>query len=343
MEEWITGRHISFNIEDRSYLSLLKREVHRLSVQCGLSEKKIAEIDIVVAEIGSNIIKHAGSGEVLVMLTDHPQPAIEIIGIDAGPGIADLARMMQDGVSTTNTLGQGLGAIRRLSDFLQVYSVKGWGTITLARFNTRTTDQTSFPPKPGPEIRTLLVAKPGERACGDGYFVSTDKAGIRLFLGDGLGHGIEANKAAAAAISSFRYCMLTDLSEVIRQVHEDVKRTRGLVGSIAVYNYRSRKWLLCGVGNIHTRMWTAAASKTYLPYNGIIGHNLPRTINEQEVEHPAGKEQILIMCSDGIRTRWEMTRYPGIFRYDMSVLAAAIYKDNARKTDDMSVVIVKVK
>ncbi|TWW00402.1 anti-sigma regulatory factor [Chitinophaga pinensis] len=74
MEEWITGRQISFNIEDRSYLALLKREVHRLSVQCGLSEKKVAEIDIVVAEIGSNIIKHAGSGEVLVMLTDQPQP-----------------------------------------------------------------------------------------------------------------------------------------------------------------------------------------------------------------------------------------------------------------------------
>jgi anti-sigma regulatory factor (Ser/Thr protein kinase) len=76
MEEWITGRHISFSVDDRSYLSILKREVHRLSVHIGLTEKKVAEIDIVVAEIGSNIIKHAGRGEVLVMLTDHPQPAL---------------------------------------------------------------------------------------------------------------------------------------------------------------------------------------------------------------------------------------------------------------------------
>ncbi|MBW8686781.1 ATP-binding SpoIIE family protein phosphatase [Chitinophaga rhizophila] len=341
MEEWITGRQISFNIEDRSYLSLLKREVHRLSIQCGLPEKKVAEIDIVVAEIGSNIIKHAGTGEVLVMLTDQPQPAIEIIAIDSGPGITELARMMQDGMSTSKTLGQGLGAIKRLSDFLQIYSVKGWGTILLSRFYIKPAEQ--YPPKPGPEIRTLLVPKPGEKVCGDGFFINPDKAGIRIFLGDGLGHGIEANKAVTAAISSFRYCLLPDLGEVLRQINEDVKRTRGLVGSIAIYNYRLRKWRLCGVGNIHTRMWTAAASKTYLPYNGIIGHNLPRTMNEQEVEHGPGKEQILIMCSDGIKTRWEMMRYPGIFRYDMSILAAAIYKDNARKTDDMSVVIVKVK
>jgi len=342
MEEWITGRHISFSIDDRSHLSVLKREVHRLSVQCGLTEKKVAEIDIVVAEIGSNIIKHAAGGEVLVMLTDAPQPAIEIIGIDSGPGISDLARMMQDGMSTTNTLGHGLGAIKRLSDFVQVYSVKGSGTILLSRFYLKT--QELFPsPKPGPEIRTILVPKPGEKACGDGFFVNPDRTGIRAFLGDGLGHGVEANKAVSEAINSFRYCMLPDLGDVLREIHTDVKKTRGLVGSIAIYNYKSRSWRICGVGNIHTRVWTAAASKTYLPYNGIIGHNMPRTINEQLIEHEVGKDQILIMCSDGIRTRWDMMKYPGIFRYDMSILAAAIYRDNARKTDDMSVVIVKVK
>jgi hypothetical protein len=70
---------VSFNIEDRSYLAMLKREIHRLSIQCGLTEKKVAEIDIVVAEIGSNIIKHAGQGEVLVMLTDTPLPAIAML------------------------------------------------------------------------------------------------------------------------------------------------------------------------------------------------------------------------------------------------------------------------
>lgn len=341
MEEWITGRHISFSLDDRSYLSVLKREVHRLSIQCGLAEKKIAEIDIVVAEIGSNIIKHAGGGEVLVMLTDMPQPAIEIIGIDNGPGIADLARMMQDGISTVRTLGHGLGSIKRLSDFLQIYSVKGWGTVILSRFFIKPPEQ--YPAKPGAEIRTLLVPKPGEKVCGDGFYVRPDRAGVRIFLGDGLGHGPEANKAVTAAINSFRYCMVPDLSEVLRQMHEDVKRTRGLVGTGAVYNNTTGNWKICGVGNINARMLTAATSRTYLPYNGIIGHNLPRTINQQEIEHTPGKEQILILCSDGIKTRWEMTKYPAIFRYDMSVLAAAIYKDNARKTDDMSVVIVKVK
>ena len=62
MEEWITGRHVSFMLDDRSYLSVLKRDVHRLAIQSGLPEKRIAEIDIVVAELGSNILKHGGGG-----------------------------------------------------------------------------------------------------------------------------------------------------------------------------------------------------------------------------------------------------------------------------------------
>jgi anti-sigma regulatory factor (Ser/Thr protein kinase) len=339
MEEWITGRHISFSLEDRSYLSILKRDVHRLALQSGLSEKRIGEIDIVIAELGSNILKHGGGGEVLVMLTEQPVPAIEIIGIDNGPGIPDLARMMQDGVSTTKTLGQGLGAMKRLSDFFQVYSVKGWGTIILSRFLLK--PPPVLAPKPVAEIRTILVPKPGERVCGDGFYISVDRTGIRVFVGDGLGHGPEANRAVQEAISSFRFCMLKELPEVIRQINLDVKKTRGLVGTLGSYNFKEKKWRLCGIGNIHTRSWNGLQSKTYLPYNGIIGHNLPRTINEQIGEE--GPDQLLILCSDGIRTRWDMNKYPGIFRYDMSILASAVYKDHARKTDDMSVVIVKVK
>lgn len=341
MEEWVAGRHISFNIEDRSYLAVLKREVHHLAVISGLNEKKVAEIDIVVAELGSNIIKHGGGGEVLVMLASDPAPAIEIIGIDNGPGISNIGKMMQDGMSTTKTLGHGLGAMQRLCDFLQIYSVKGWGTISLIRFFLKTPP--THPPKPGPEIRTLLLAKPGEKVCGDGFYINADRTGIRIFLGDGLGHGPEANFAVNAAINAFRYCLLAELGEVLRYIHAEVKRTRGLVGTIANYNYKNSSWRLCGVGNIHTRIWTAAQPKTYLPYNGIIGHNLPRTINEQVIPHDTGTEQILLLCSDGIRTRWDMSKYPALFRYDMSVMAAAIYKDHGRKTDDMSVVIIKVK
>lgn len=51
----------------------------------------------------------------------------------------------------------------------------------------------------------------------------------------------------------------------------------------------------------------------------------------------------VMLCSDGIKTRIDMTRYTMMYKYDLSILAAAIYKDHAKRNDDMSIVIAKVK
>lgn len=62
-------------------------------------------------------------------------------------------------------------------------------------------------------------------------------------------------------------------------------------------------------------------------------------MNDQLID--ARVYQQLVMCSDGICSRWDMNRIAGIQRSDLSIQAAAIYKDYARKTDDMSVIIAK--
>ena len=49
----------------------------------------------------------------------------------------------------------------------------------------------------------------------------------------------------------------------------------------------------------------------------------------------------VVLCSDGIRSRWETGKLPGLNRSDLSLQAAAVYKDYARLSDDMSVVIAK--
>src|ERR1700722_1560547 len=132
----VNPSHIPFIVNDRSYLARLKREIHALAVQAGFEQKKLNEIDIVVSELGSNLVKHAKGGELLVGVVNIGQvKALELIALDQGPGISDPERMLQDGVSTTQTLGHGLGSIRRLSDSFELYTQKDWGTIVLCRFN----------------------------------------------------------------------------------------------------------------------------------------------------------------------------------------------------------------
>ena len=331
--------HISFNAEDRSYFSILKREIHAMAVGAGFSEKRVAEVDIVVAEISSNLLKHASGGEILVKVqSESDNPSIELISIDNGPGMSDARKMMEDGISTANTLGHGLGAISRLSDKFEVYSLKDWGTIVLARLFKEPLPP--FARKPLADVRSVVVAKTGEKLSGDGAYCEIRPDCVRLFLGDGLGHGPEAHGVVEAAIAAVKANPDNSPIEILRSLHLQVKKTRGLVGAIAVYRFADRKWRICGIGNIATRMQSVHTYKNHISYNGIIGLNIPNTLNEQEVDYDHG--QVIIMCSDGIKTRWDLQKYTGIFKYDLSILAAAIYKDFARKTDDMSVLVGRI-
>lgn len=331
--------HTSYNAADRSYFSILKKGIHNIAVEAGFSASRTGEVDIVVAEMASNLIKHAGGGEILVRyFADDTGDAIELISIDNGPGIADPAKVVEDGMSTANTLGHGLGSIKRISDTFQIYSLKGWGTIVLARIYKRT------PKVPvtrnQAEVRALVVAKPGETVSGDGFAAVKTRDMLKMFLGDGLGHGEEAHAAIAKAAGIFKESEELAPVELLRQIHTGVKKTRGLVGTVAVYSFKQKQWQVCGVGNIATRSQMQQLSKTHMSYNGILGMNIPNSIKEHVINYERG--HVLIMCSDGIRSRWELQKYTGIFRYDLSVLAAAIYKDYGRRTDDMSVLISRI-
>lgn len=335
----VDSTHVALRADDRSYFSLLKKEVHARALAAGFSERRTGEIDIVVAELLSNLAKHADSGQLLVKsIREDDRAGIELIAIDSGPGMSDVGRMMTDGLSTKNTLGHGLGSMKRLADVFQVYSQKGWGTLTLARLFTE--ERPAYLPPPPVEIRSVVLPKPGEEACGDGFFCRPDESGFRLLLGDGLGHGPDAEAAVQAAGAAFLDCDSNDPVALIRHLHSAVRKTRGLVGTIALFDRDKKTWQLCGVGNIATRLVSSAESKNYLSYNGIIGHNLPRTLNTHLV--PWEKGQHLVLCSDGIRSRWELARHPTLLRYDGSLLAAALYKDFGRMTDDMSVVSCKI-
>jgi hypothetical protein len=167
-----------------------------------------------------------------------------------------------------------------------------------------------------------------------------DKNNLQVFLGDGLGHGPDANTAVAVAMAAFRVSKESSPSEIIRVVHNEVKKTRGLVGTIVNYSFKEKSWTYAGVGNIAARLLNPLTTKNCMSYNGIIGLNLPNTIKNQVVMAEPG--QTMIMCSDGIRSRWEAQRYPNISRYDASIQAAAIYKDFVRKTDDVSVVVIRI-
>lgn len=331
---------MNYHIAERSFVSYIKREIHLEVSRSFFKPKQVAEIDLIVSEMTSNLIKHAGHGEILYRTTETGKDAaFEILCVDKGPGITDPGRMMKDGVSTTGTLGQGLGAIGRLSNFFQIYSIPGWGTIVYA---TVSTSKQKHPHKTSLDldIRALCVNKPRETACGDGYRIVQTEHQTRIFFGDGLGHGEHAKAAVDSAAECFMAAEENDPADIIRKMHEKVKRTRGLVLAIAIFDKKAAEWRICGIGNILVRLYSGLHFKTYMSFNGTVGLSMPNSLKSSVF--PIEKNQHLIMSSDGIVSRWSLNQYPAIFKFDSTILAAALYSDFARGNDDASVLIAKV-
>jgi anti-sigma regulatory factor (Ser/Thr protein kinase) len=330
--------HTSFAADDRSYFSLIKKEIHRVASEAGINTTRINELDLIAAEMTSNLFKYSDGGELLLgVFANNGNPYVELISIDNGPGMINPAKMMQDGISTTNTLGHGLGSMKRLSDTFELYSLIGWGTIVLSRVYGE-------PEKINKQdiiIRPIVVCKPGEKTSGDAFVIKKTDKYLKLMLADGLGHGPEANKAVNEAAIAFKVFPEYSPTETIRFINSAIKKTRGAVINVVCYDFASKTWISTGVGNIAARMFGPVNFKNHMSYNGIVGHNIPNTMNDQS--YPSDEFNQVLLCSDGIKTRIDLARYPMMYKYDLTILAAAIYKDHARRNDDMSVVIAKIK
>ena len=115
---------------------------------------------------------------------------LELLSVDGGPGMTDVQRCLQDGYSTAGTPGNGLGAVKRLSDEFDVHSTPGKGTVIVSRIATSTAPSNAF------AVGAVCLPFPGEEVCGDTWRSVEREREIAVMVADGLGHGPEAAVAA---------------------------------------------------------------------------------------------------------------------------------------------------
>ena len=326
----------SYLIEERSEVNALKKKVRKLGVRIGLSEHRLAQLDIIIAEITSNFLKHAAPpGEVLYRsIRQGSQVGVEIVGIDRGPGMYNPEHSLQDGVSTTRTMGTGMGAIQRLSDQFDLYSLPHWGTLVLARLF-----DTSPPPTDAPvRCATLLVNYPGEAVCGDALSYKQRDTQHTFLLTDGLGHGPHAHEASAQAVVAFQETPTTDPAALIQAIHQRIARTRGAVGLVLTLDVARRTIAYHGVGNISLRKISEEKTQRALSTQGIIGQNVHQPLTVAPFRW--SDDALFVLHSDGIGNRWDIDAYPGLRYRDPTLLAAALYKDHQRGKDDCSILVI---
>jgi serine/threonine-protein kinase RsbT len=117
---------------------LARQEGRRLASGLPFSVSDLTVLATAISEIARNIIGYAGRGQMVIRLTErNGRSGVEVDATDEGPGIPDVRLALQDGYSTSGSLGLGLPGARRLMDEFEVRSENGRGTHVTMRLWTR--------------------------------------------------------------------------------------------------------------------------------------------------------------------------------------------------------------
>lgn len=326
-------QHVSLPVGDSTQVSEARRSVSERTTALRFSTRKAGEAAIVATEMAGNLAKHGGGGELLLRtVCDEANVGIELLALDRGRGM-DVERCLVDGYSTGSSPGTGLGAIRRLSTSSDFYSLAERGTAVLATiWNNAAPDAGDW------IVGGVNVPLPGEEVCGDAWMVRCHDRGIDVIIVDGLGHGPEAAKAAAAAVNVFRMNGHRSPVQQLEAADHALQATRGAAMGVAAIDPQRGEITFGGVGNTAAIVVTGGATQHLVSFGGIVGQ---RRIPLREFSSLWSPDSMLIAHSDGIATRWSIAAYPGLESHDPSIIAGILYRDFARGRDDASVLVIK--
>lgn len=320
-------------VEDASHIGEVRRRARNLALLAGFDETRIAHAAILATEISTNVLKHGGGGQIWVQAwCDHEGPAVEIVAVDRGPGMSDIDACMQDGFSTAATSGNGLGAVKRLATFWDIYSAAGRGVALVARIGAEGAEHLHS------EARTAGVQspKPGETVCGDAWTAIDTGDRVVVVVADGLGHGPDAARASQAAMESAHKYMDARPKEMVEAMNSALRPTRGAAVAVADCDRRRRIVTFAGLGNVSGCVCRSDAPVRHLvSSNGTAGMQ-PRNIREFQSPWPEGA--VVILHSDGIGTHWDLNLYPGLLTRDPAVISGVLFRDHCRGADDATAV-----
>jgi len=173
---------------------------------------------------------------------------------------------------------------------------------------------------------------PGERECGDQYLVADFAGGALAAVIDGLGHGDAAADAAKRAVAVLAEHASAPVAVLMQRCHEQLRRMRGAVMTLASFNAADSTITWLGVGNVECMLLRAGASQakpaTLMLRGGIVGDRLPPLLPATVPVQPG---DLLLLATDGIASAFlRDLRYPD----DPQRLVSHLFSHYARSTDD---------
>lgn len=333
-------RSFVFRITDPSGVGEVRRAAIELAEILSFTEIRTTRLSIVVNELATNLNKHADNGQMIIRGSDHlGERYVEIISCDSGPGIPNLAHALTDGFTTSTSPGTGLGASRRQSDIFDIFS-SNKGSILVSEVHA--TDESAARAR-ATKFRLSGICQPiaGESVSGDAWIARPVSGGVDIMLVDGLGHGPIAHLAATEALGAFANMQPdSSLGATMTHLHAVLRSTRGAAVSMARMNFgaieKQTSIDFTGVGNVRGVVCEYARERTLVTHSGTLGLQYrPRPVLSSQWDGYGA----FVMHSDGLQSRWTSAQVAEELNHHPAVLAATLFRDANRGTDDVTVVV----
>jgi len=329
------------HISEKHHVGIVRRRIAQFAKEFGFLDTQLSEISIVVTELAENAINHGViEGKIICSSFEEARrKGIQIVYEDKGPGIAKIDIVMEDGYTTSGSLGMGLGAIRRLMSEFKISSSASINqpgtTIVTKKYLPLKEDLTEVPRKEM-LFGVFSRSKLDELYNGDSYFLKHFNGKTIAAVIDGLGHGKGGFKAATEARLYFFENHNKPLETIVNELHERLKKTRGAVISIALIDDINGELKYVGIGNISTRVFNSPTPIRPYNYNGTLGYAIR---NFKVSKYPWVKGNVIIMTSDGISGDYDPEKYPGLFKQHPIKIASTILKEHGRDYDDATILV----
>lgn len=327
---------------------------YALAQQAGARTLLATEAATLVSELGMNIVKYAARGALTLSLQEGAAGYVEVLAVDQGPGIADLALAMQDHFSSAGTLGVGLPGVRRMSDEFECRSQPGAGTTVRARryFGPRPDTAPAAAAAPAPAARApaagtahapwqharLMRPCYGEMVSGDGVLLQPVGRGLLAGVLDVLGHGRQAHALARHCEQWLVRHADADVTSLAEELHRETTGSLGLALTLAYLDAEAGALVSVGVGN--TRLFRLGQSGICLAAQpGILGGpNMPRL---RPARLQLAADDVLMLVTDGISERINSQALMPLRHLDVQRIAQRTLRDHGKDHDDATCLVLR--
>jgi negative regulator of sigma-B (phosphoserine phosphatase) len=184
------------------------------------------------------------------------------------------------------------------------------------------------------------LAHEGEGRSGDvAVFAPSQRGGLVAVI-DGLGHGDAAADASEAAAEVLRTEVERPAQELLELCHQELRRTRGAVMTLAWFDLDARTMVWTGVGNVEARFVRAgdtgdARHASPVVLGGVVGYNLPQV---RLGTIPLEPGDAVVLATDGVKADFSVSLESGVAAQE---LADRVLERHGKGSDDALAAVVR--